>query len=344
MRDDAPPVGASPDKVAEMWRNLRQPARRWLVGTVVSLIGAVVLAAGAGGWWLANRTLIASHTNAPAPLSSPAATHASELQMPDVRGLDKATAEQVLADSAVPVGAISTHDAPSVAKPGVVVEQSPAFGASDISKVDLGIAVPVTMPKLTGRTQDKAVETLSGYGTGVTITYRYSKDAKAGTVVSESPAVGTPLGQTASIVVATSGSTLPLTQIKTIKGGCGAERNVAINGHDYSTALACSAHTGEPAETTWVLSKTVDRFTATVGIADDGAPGTTAPYQVLVDGKVAAQGQTSFGRSTAVDVACTGAIQLTVRVGPTSNGNVHVVFGDAMVYGSEDGVTRLAKF
>jgi beta-lactam-binding protein with PASTA domain len=263
--------------------------------------------------------------------------------MPDVRGLDKATAEQVLADSAIPVDAITTHDAPSVVKPGVVVEQSPAFGASDISKVDLGIAVPVRMPDLVGKTQDRAVEILSGYGTGVTITYGYSNAATAGTVLTMTPAEGKSLGQTASIVVATAGSTLPLTQIHTIDGGCSSDTNVAIDGHDYSTALACSTNTGQATSTTWMLSKTVDRFTATVGIADNGTPGAAASYELLIDGKIVAKGTASFGAASKIDVPCTGAIQLTLRVGPTSADAVNVAFGDAVVYGAEEGIARLAK-
>ncbi|KQX65658.1 PASTA domain-containing protein [Angustibacter sp. Root456] len=263
--------------------------------------------------------------------------------MPDVRGLRAAVAQQVLVDAAIPVNAISTHDAPSAATPGVVVEQTPAFGEDDVSKVDLGIAVPVTMPDLAGKSQDEAVETLSGFGVGVSVAYAYSKDVTAGRVLSTTPAIGKRLGPTASITVATSGSTLPLSQVNTVAGGCDSAQNVAVNGHDYATALGCSTDTTAAASTTWVLSKTVDRLVATVGIADDEAPGASAPYAVIVDGKVVAKGTAAFGASTKIDVRCTGAIQLTIRVGPASAEDVTVEFGDAVVYGSDQGIARLAK-
>lgn len=325
-------------------REASSRGRRWLFAALGSLMGALILAAGAGGWWLANVTLVASHENeSSSSARAPVATTVAELQMPDVRGLDRATAEQVLADSGIPLDVIVTHDAPSVARQGVVVEQSPAFGASDISTVDLGLAVPVTMPDLSGKTQDEAVEILSGFGAGVSISYAYSKDAPAGTVLTGDPAVGEPLAQTAAIVVATAGSTLPLTQLDAIAGRCGSESNVAIDGHDFATALSCAVPVGKEADTTWMLSKAVDRFTATVGIADDGMPGSTVPYQILLDGNAVAQGTASFGASTTVDIPCAGAIQLTIRVGPAAAERIKVVFGDAVVYGAEQGITRLAN-
>lgn len=322
-----------------LWR----PGRGWLIAAVCSLVGALVLAAGVAGWWLAGSVIAGSQQGEPTRAPTTAATMATALQMPDVRGLDQATAQQVLADSGIPVAAVKTHRAPSVARPGVVVEQSPAFGATDVSAVDLGVAVAVTMPALAGKTQDEAVQTLSGYGVGVDITYAYSKDAKVGTVLSGKPAVGAHLGQTASIVVATAGSTLPLTQLRSISGGCGSDSNVAIDGKDYATALSCSASTDGPSDTTFMLSKTVDRFTATVGVADDATPGAKVPYAVLADGRVIARGSASYGASSAIDVPTSGVIQLTVRVGPASTDGIDLEFGDAVVYGSSQGIARLAK-
>ena len=317
--------------------------RGWLVGSACALLVAVVVAAAVGGWWLANSTLVASHESSSAPVPEVQVSDAGfGVQMPDVRGLELATALQVLADSGIPADHIVTHEAPSVVTAGVVVEQSPAFGASQIAVVDLGVAVSASMPALGGKTQDEAVEVLSGFGTAVEITYGYSKDAAPGTVLSVSPATGEPLGQAASLVVATAGSTLPLTQVHTIAGGCRTRTAVAIDGRDYTTALACEARTDRAVETTWMLSKTVDRFTATVGIADDGVPGASAGYSVLLDGAVVAQGVADFGSSTAIDVVSTGAIQLTIRIDAASQGDVDVIFGTAVVYGSDEGIERLA--
>lgn len=341
MADEATDGKASTEPLPGKSRRLGPRARRWLVGTALCLAGAAILGSAAGGWWLANRTLIASHEDSPATQTESDSLDLPAFQMPDVRGLTQAAAEQVLVDSGVPVNAITTHDAPSAARPGVVVDQSPAFGASEVSKVDLGIGVPVTMPDLAGETQTDAVETLSGYGVAATVSYAYSNDVSPGLVVSVSPEVGTRLDATASIVVATSGVTLPLSQIDTVDGGCDSDDEVAINGQDYSTAIACYADADRAGNATWVLSKTVDRFAATVGITDDAAPEASAPYQVLVDGEVVAQGTASFGDSTQIDVSLTGALQLTIKVGPASAEAVRVVFGNAVVYGSDEGIARL---
>lgn len=332
------PPSDAPKKTRTTFRR-----RRLQVGLVATLAVAVVLISATGGWWLANATLIASQSAGEPPEPAEVlATTASELQMPDVRGLDQPTAEQVLADSGIPVDIVKTHETPSVARAGTVVEQSPAFGDSNLSAIELGVAIPVTMPDLTGKTQEAAVATLSGFGTGVKLTYSYEKDATVGTVLSGMPAVGEPLGQNATLVIATAGSTLPLTQVSTIDGRCSSRSNVAIDGRDFATAMSCTAETGDRSTTTWVLSKAADRFTATVGIADDSEPGTSAPFAVMLDGKVISEGTASFGTSTTIDVTCTGAIQLSVRVGPSSADRVDIVFGEAVLYGSDEGIARLA--
>ncbi|WP_082501006.1 PASTA domain-containing protein [Agreia sp. Leaf244] len=315
--------------------------RGWLAGGIVALVAALVLAAGAGGWWIANMTLVASQQNSSEGEAASPVT-ISESQMPDVRGLDLATAEQVLADSGIASIAITTYDAPSVTEPGRVAEQSPAFGATDVTEVRLGLAVPVTMPDLAGMTQEEAIDTLSGYGVGVDIVFGYSPQLSSGVVMKSSPAVGEPLGQTASITVATAGSTVPLTQLSSKGGRCGSESNVAIDGKDYATALICRSDTAVVSDSTWIVSGSVDRFTATVGIPDDGSPGTAVPYEVLLDGVVVSQGSAAFGQSAAIDIPCSGAIQLTLRISPTGGNRVDIALGDAVLFGSEDGIARLS--
>lgn len=316
-------------------------ARGWLLGAMIALVVAVVLAAGVAGWWAANTTLIASQRNA---TDDPTAvqTTISGSQMPDVRGLDRETAEQVLADSGIAFSSIESYDAPAVAEAGLIVEQSPAFGATDVTKVKLGLAVPVTMPDLTGMTQEEAAGVLSGFGAGVDVTYGYSKDYAAGVVMSASPPAGEPLGQTASVIIATAGSTVPLSQLDASGGQCRSESNIAIDGRDRATALICSGQTSATAsDPTWVLSRSADRFTATVGIPDNGEPGTVMPFEVVLDGAVVAQGSAAFGSSTSIDVVCSDALQLTLRVGQTASDGVQIAFGDAVLYGSDEGIARL---
>ncbi|MHA3725059.1 PASTA domain-containing protein [Leucobacter sp. HY1910] len=316
---------------------------------VCSTVAALLLAAAAGGWWAASSLVVASHETSKATASDSTSadteglTDISMLQMPDVRGLTEATAQQVLADSGIPVDAITLYDAPSVVATGIVAEQEPAFGSSNLTSVRLGIAVPVTMPKLSGKTQPEATEILSGFGASVSLELRYAHGVTAGTVIDTEPAIGKPLGQEARLVVATDGSTLPLTELRPLTGRCDNNSNISVNGKSYTTALLCYGEVDETSTTTWTFSKTADRFTATVGISDDSVPGAKIPYEVLVDGQIAQKGVAGYGSSTDIDLDVTDAIQLALRVGPTSISDAEVAFADAIVYGSDDAIARLVQ-
>lgn len=323
------------------------PMRFWLVGGICAIIAAMVLGAGAGGWWIATSTIVATQGNDDAGPAAESAANISDLlslEMPDVRGLDRATAEQVLADSGVPLTAISVHDTPSVITPGLIVEQDPAFGASSFPKVELGIAVPVTMPKLQGETKDAAVDVLSGFGASVELTYQYSKEAVPGSVISSTPKPGKPLDTTAVLAIATSGSTLSLGELDPIRGTCDGGADGPIDGVSYATVLACAGDDGVAGTTTWRLSKTTDRVTATIGISDDAEPGTQASFKILVDGEVVSSGVVAFGAPETIDLSCSGAIQLSLRIKSKSATEGDVVLGDPLLYGSDEALTRLSEW
>ncbi|NLA64846.1 MAG: hypothetical protein GX862_02720, partial [Leucobacter sp.] len=103
----------------------------------------------------------------------------------------------------------------------------------------------------------------------------------------------------------------------------------------------CEARQDRATTTTWLLSKSADRFTATVGIPDDGTAGASAAYSVLLDGAIVHEGVAAFGEATAVDLPVSGASQLAMRIEPITGERIDVAFGAAMLHGSEDGITRL---
>lgn len=316
---------------------------KWFFGAVALSMCALVLASGAGGWWLANRTLVASHANAPAEGASQV-EEVSDVQMPDVRGLDQASAVQVLADSGIAVDDIVFREVPSVVQPGVVVEQEPSFGSPDVADIELGMAVEARMPDMGGVSQDDAIADLSRLGTSVTISYAYSGEVAAGTVVTSKPAPGRRLRERAELVVATAGTTLALLDLSPLTGDCDYREDVAVEGQDYPVALAC--RTSEPGDddATWLLSKGADRFTATIGIADDRLEAVEVPFQVVLDGIVVASGVARRGQPALVDVASVGAVQLALRLEPVApgGGDAELVLADALLYGAEDSIERLA--
>lgn len=316
---------------------------KWLFVAIALSVCALVLASGAGGWWLANRTLVASHANAPAAGASQV-EEVSDVEMPDVRGLDQASAVQVLADSGIAVDDVAFREVPSVVQPGVVVEQTPSFGSPDVAAIELGMSVEARMPDLGGASQDDAVADLSRLGTSVTISYAYSDEVTAGTVVTTKPASGKRLRERAELVVATAGTTLALADLSPLAGDCDYREDVALDGQDYPVALACRTLEPGDDDATWLLSKTADRFTATIGVADDRLEAVDVPFQVLLDGTVVASGVARRGQPALVDVASTGAVQLALRLEPVTpdTGGAELVLADALLYGAQDSIERLA--
>jgi len=319
----------------------RQPGggKWWIAGGAAAVLLAVLMGGVALGWWAANHTLVAGKQNTTdEPDAAPVI--ALESSMPDVRGLTRDAAAQVLADSGFSASIITFEDAPSGLPEGTVVMQSPVFGTPSPAKIWIGVAVPTTMPALTGLDRRKALSTLSDLGVGATVVFQYSATAAPGTVLSTSPGVGKPLGDTATVTLATTGSALALGDLRRLSGECRTTGQVTLRGTDYPSAVECDA---EPAAsmTTWSLGAKADLFTATAGIDDDATPGASATVEILADGVVVKTARVAFGSPVDVSVPVSGTIQLGVRV--TSPAEVEVLLAGASVAGSDTAIAELER-
>jgi hypothetical protein len=313
--------------------------RWWIAGGAIAVVLASTLAGVALGWWAANQTLIAGQQNTTdEPDAAPVI--ALESSMPDVRGLTADEAAQVLADSGFAASIVAFEDAPSGLPEGTVVVQSPVFGTPSPATIVIGVAVPTTMPALTGANRQEAVATLSDLGVAVTVVFQYDANATLGTVLNTSPSAGEALGDTATVTLATTGSSIAFGDLRRLTGSCRTTGEVTLRGTDYPSAVECSAEP-EPATTTWSLGAKGDLFTATAGVDDDEAPGASATVEFITDGAVVATSVVTFGKPVEISVPLSGVIQLSVRV--SSPAEVAVVLAGATVAGSDAAIAELEQ-
>ena len=127
-----------------------------------------------------------------------------EVEMPDLKGMTKANAEEKLKKLGLKVG--SVYEKTSSEEPGTVIAQDPRAG-SKIAKgktVDLTISKAekkkqVTLPDYSGGTLEAARSNLSSLGLKVgNVTKQTSRQAE-GTIISQSPAAGNAVNEGASV-------------------------------------------------------------------------------------------------------------------------------------------------
>lgn len=313
--------------------------RWWIAGGAVVVVLALVLGGVALGWWAANQTLVAGQQNTiDEPDAAPVI--AVESSMPDVRGLTQDDAAQVLAGSGFAAAIITFEDAPSGLPEGTVVVQTPVFGTPSPTAIVIGVAVPTTMPSLTGADRHEAVAALSNLGVAVTVIFQYDTKATVGTVLSTTPAAGEPLGDTATITLTTPGSSIRLGDLRRLNGDCRTTGQITLRGTDYPSAVRCYAEP-EASATTWSLGAKGDLFTAVAGINDDAEPGTSATIEILADGAVIKNQQVTFGKPVEISLPVTGVIQLSVRVSAPKE--VEVVLAGASIAGSDAAIAELEQ-
>jgi beta-lactam-binding protein with PASTA domain/CubicO group peptidase (beta-lactamase class C family) len=117
--------------------------------------------------------------------------------VPDVVGLDQATAEAAIVAAGLVVGTVTTSTSDTVPV-GSVVSQNPLGGASVApgSSVDLvissGAPTPVSVPDVVGQPQATAESMINSAGLSVgTVTTSSSDTVPAGDVISQNPVAGT---------------------------------------------------------------------------------------------------------------------------------------------------------
>jgi eukaryotic-like serine/threonine-protein kinase len=125
--------------------------------------------------------------------------------VPSLSGDTLSAARRMLHQKGLKVGRIHLQDS-SQYPPGQIISSSPAAGSTPQvgTAVDLFVSSGVKVPDVTGETESQAKSNLETAGFTVVTSFQTSSSATPGTVLSETPAGGTPLaaGSKVTIVIA----------------------------------------------------------------------------------------------------------------------------------------------
>ncbi len=298
------------------------------------------------GWRLANEQQAARE---PLPLPSvvqiPQADYdqagVAITRMPDVRGLNQATAEQVLADAGVKVATVGFEPVPWAGTPGQVVEQSPVAGTENPADIRITVSKQAIVPGIKGRTAAEVTAELSALGVEVLYTSQYRAGAAGGSVLGIDPAPGKALPDRVTLTVAQTPGSVMLSTISAINGG-GQTGSVDLDGTSYPSSTVFDAYT-EAADHEWLISRVVDSVEGTVGIPDTSDPDASAKVEVLADGTLVERLTVRYGKTVTMRATVTGALRLSFRITSTSpdEDTTDVAFGDVKLIGGADALKKL---
>jgi len=327
----------------------------FLALAVVLILGAAVGGGSILGWKLANSEE-AARAPEPGPsvvtISARAYDSEAEVAMPDLRGLDEATARQVLADSGIDQAAATTSVKAWSGPAGLVIEQTPVFGSASPESVALVLSTPAKVPPVEGRTASDVAAELAELGAETVLEARYVAGAAAGSVLEIAPAPGELMPEQVAIVVAEPASSIYLSNANAIDSNCSPD-STDMNGNYYEYGLVCRAGE-EPVEATFLLSRVVDNVAGDVGIPDQDDDDGKAVVEVLADGKVVNTVTAQYGTTAQISATVTGALRLTIRITNKAKPpkgedtwsydlDVNVGLGDIKLAGGAEAMAKLGQ-
>ena len=320
---------------------------------VLALVGVAVLTVvgifgvGFATGWIVSGNIDLSHVSASHRAATPAPTIAgfgSSILMPDVRGLAPDAAKQVLADAGIDVATVMLAVQPAAGQSGIVIAQTPAFGAAAPPTVALVVSAATVVPSVVGQPATTAIGQLTKLGAQINRVSVYVPKAAIGDVVAIDPAPGAALPDIVILSVTAPPATATFASLPA-SGNCRSSRSVHMNDKDWTDAVLCSVslgvQTGE-----WSLNKEVDEITGTLGLADSTGSGSsvsaqTASVQIVADSVVIGTYTVGSGTPTTFTLTTTGRTTLALRNQSVSGGSADLVIGDFTARGSSAAITSL---
>ena len=298
----------------------RQHKARWWVAVAAASVLALMLASGAGGvfagWAVANH-LVVAETSRTGPevitVALPEYEPGDVAIMPDVRGLDTARATQAIVDAGIPAELIEVATRPAAGVVGVIVQQTPVFGAENPTSVTILESTPAVVPVFTDRPATEIIDELQGMGASVAQTRQYVPGAVIGTVTSIVPAPGSPLPESVAIVIADSASRISLDDIDPSTGSTSFGSTQTVGSQDYDDAVTVSA-SPDTETVTWTFDGHVAEVTGSLGLEDDEYDDETITVVVLADGAEIARYPLAEGPPVAFSWLVAGVTTLSLQV------------------------------
>ena len=325
----------------------RQHKARWWMAVAAASVLALMLASGAGGvfagWAVANH-LVVAETSRTSPevitVALPEYEPGDVAIMPDVRGLDTARATQAIVDAGIPAELIEVATRPAAGVVGVIVQQTPVFGAENPTSVTILESTPAVVPAFADRPATEIIDELQGMGASVAQTRQYVPGAVIGTVTSIVPAPGSPLPESVAIVIADSASRISLNDIDPSSGSTSFASTQTVGGQDYDDSVTMSA-SRDTETVSWTLDGHVAEVTGSLGIEDDTSD-ETITVVVLADGAEIARYPLAQGPPVAFSWIVSGVTTLSLQVTSTgSDYGARLVLITPEVLGSIDELGKL---
>lgn len=334
------------------WRLAFLPGRpavvRVLATAGIALLVIVgIFGAGFATGWIVSGNIDLSQVAASHPAATPAPTIAgfgSSTLMPDVRGLAPDSAKQVLADAGIDVATVTLAVQPAAGQSGIVIAQTPAFGASAPPTVTLVVSAATVVPSVVGQPVTTAIGQLTKLGAQIKRNSVYVPGAAIGDVVAIDPAPGAALPDIVILRVTAPPATATFASLPA-SGNCRRSSSIRMNGKDWTDAVLCSVssilQTGE-----WSLNKEVDEITGTLGLADSSGTGSSVSpqpvsVQIVADGVVIGTYTVGSGSPTSFTLTTSGRATLALRNQSVSGGSADLVIGDFSARGSSAAITSL---
>jgi hypothetical protein len=316
---------------------------RWAkIGGIALLATIGIFGAGFATGWASSNNLVLS---APAPSFEPTAAppvvgFAASVLMPDVRGLGPDDAQQVLADAGVDLATVELTSRPAAGPDGLIIAQSPAFGAPAPDVVTLVVSEPATVPTAVGKRATSVISALSALGAQITRESVYVPGAAIGTVTAIEPAAGASLPSIVTLQVTAAPTTLNLADLRST-GSCDSSNTEKMDGKDWFEPVVCSSSSSERLGT-WALKGAVVEITGTLGLLDSADSDSSLSVQLIGDGVVLGTYEISRGDPFEFTLATAGVSKLVVRVVSLSDDNPELVIGSFTARGSEAPMAELA--
>lgn len=330
--------------------------RRALMAGAIALISLGLVGGGFSGGWLLSARWASEQALPEATPSVVLVPQVPEgVRMPDLRGLARNDALQVIADAGWDPSKVTFTSEPFAGPEGVVVAQSPIFGVTEVGTIALTLSKPAVMPQTADRVGTEVVTELRNLGVNVTIAYGYDPKVSGGKVIAVDPKPGAPLPADATVTIAESGTARFLSRIQCPDNCLSSTSDLTLDGAAFTDSVY-----GEVSYNTWddkievgthsyQLGRHADRFMTTLGIPDDVTP-TTGRVTVTIqgDGKQLDRFTVEYGTTHEVDVPVSGVLRLTIRSSfakkpPEGMSRQRFALGDARVVGSDAEIAQLVE-
>lgn len=345
---ELPPPAPGPPTPAPRRARAKRWVRRLRLAGLTLLLLACVGGLLAGGWAL--RGVLPSGgvgekrivVERPVHVDAPAV--AKNGTLPNVEGLSLEEARQVYADAGIDPSRIEVERTPYVGREGTIVRQDPPAASqvtSQTARIALIASSEPRMPDLEGRAADEARRRLGDMGVGVTAVVRYVARAKAGSVARTRPAAGELVGARATIVVAEAPSSVGVSELEDVAGGC-STGDGDLDGQAVTGALVCSASRGSPVRSAFKLNDRVSAFKATVGL-ETNAPSSARVTLIVRQGSTVVRAYPLSRVPQSIDVPLQGPRRVVIEVTRADSGydSAAAVLGNARLAGARSGIDAL---